>query len=138
MTLLRSTIATVLAFVASAPLFLHNCGLSSRPLEVVLLIAGCGGSFAFTYIAKRQWVAWSLVVALPLLSGGTAFGYVTWLHSESFPEALLDQSGREWRANTRDVHRSVKLPNKAPEPTTLLVMPRAEPRVTPSRVVAHL
>jgi hypothetical protein len=29
-------------------------------------------------------------------------------------------------------------PNKAPEPTTLLVMPRAAARVTPSRVVAHL
>jgi putative acetyltransferase len=28
--------------------------------------------------------------------------------------------------------------NKAPEPTTLLVTPRAEPRVAPSRVVAHL
>jgi hypothetical protein len=28
--------------------------------------------------------------------------------------------------------------NKAPEPTTRLVTPRAEPRVAPSRVVAHL
>ncbi len=29
-------------------------------------------------------------------------------------------------------------PNKAPEPTTLLVTPRADARVAPSRVVAHL
>ena len=34
--------------------------------------------------------------------------------------------------------RDIEEPNKAPEPTTLLVTPRAGARVAPSRVVAHL
>ncbi len=46
---------------------------------------------------------------------------------------LISEDGRG-----RYVRISEKTPNKAPEPTTLLVTPRAGARVAPSRVVAHL
>ena len=53
------------------------------------------------------------------------------------------ETGRGLSWPTVDEGRSFEFPaviepNKAPEPTTLAVTPRAEPRVAPARVVAHL
>jgi len=45
-------------------------------------------------------------------------------------ESLAEENGAKTAIGTQ--------PNQTPEPTTLLVMPRAGARVTPSRVVAHL
>ena len=50
------------------------------------------------------------------------------------------QAESDWSADARRIeeYEHHKKPNQAPEPTTTLVTPRADARVAPSMVVAHL
>ncbi len=49
-----------------------------------------------------------------------------------------DDTEAIWRESAEIVRRYSKRANQTPEPTAMLVTPRAEPRVAPSTAVAHL
>jgi hypothetical protein len=96
----RAVVAVVLAVAASPLLVRHACGLSSWPIEWALILASATTSFALVLKARNKWLAWILTGILPVVSLGLSLAYGSWLHSDAFPEALLDDSGREWRHQT--------------------------------------
>ncbi len=81
----------------------HLCLLHSFIVEAALFVLIIFGCCFWTARARTSGKAWlrtgiSLVIAIALQNA-----YLTWLHSESFPEILLSRKAREWKAETYDV-----------------------------------
>jgi hypothetical protein len=103
-------LAVILTAVASPVLVWHGCGLSSWPLEWSLALLLTLGAFAAAHRCEKKWLKISVVIAAPLLSLGATSAYHNWLHSESFPDSLLDRSGKEWRERTRQDQEPIQPP----------------------------
>lgn len=80
----------------------HMCLLHSTIVEITMLIFIVVGLSLWTARAKRVGKAWlragiSLVMAIAL-----QYAYLTWLHSEYFPKALLSRKSIEWQSQIND------------------------------------
>jgi len=71
--------------------------------------------------AKRIWLAWVLAGAFVVVSILATVAYLRVLHSPAFPDALLDSSGRAWKAMLKHEQKNERIaPNKIsplPSPT---------------------
>ena len=85
----------------------HLCHLHSTIIEIALLVSVPFACCCWTARAGTPGKAWvrtgsSLVVAVALQSV-----YLTWLHSESFPEAFLSRKARERQAQTDETRARI-------------------------------
>jgi len=76
-------------------------------------------AFLLVSMTKRKWLAWVLVAAFVVASFLATGAYLHALHSPAFPEALLDDSGRAWKAMCRRIQEDERIkPKKSlPQPS---------------------
>lgn len=94
-----SILAALLTFLVSPVFARHGCGLSSWPLEMSIGFVCAIGAFLSVSKMRSKWLAWLLAGVFVVASCFVTGTYLDVLHSAAFPEALLDESGRAWRAS---------------------------------------
>jgi len=97
-TSLPAVVAALGAFLVSPVVIRHSCGLSSWPLEWLIAAICMAVSFVVVLKARRRWLAWTLTGLALVGSFSATRSYLNYLHLPTFPNALLDRSGREWRS----------------------------------------
>jgi hypothetical protein len=100
----------------------HLCHLQSIVIEIPLLIVVALACYFWTACAKTSGQAWlrtGLALALAL---AIEVAYLTWLHSDFFPRALLSQKAQQRQAEL-DKLRQSKLGPQSPEGDVLHVTP---------------
>lgn len=98
--LIVPVLAALLCLAGSPVLVTHGCGLSSWPIEWLVAVGLAVVAFLVVHRMKRPRQKILVVVLAPMVSFGITFAYGEWLHSEAFPDWLLDRYGKECRAMT--------------------------------------
>ena len=85
----------------------HLCHLESTIIEITLLVVVPAACCFWTAGAATPQKAWGRTWISVLLAIVLEAGYLTWLHSESFPEALLSQRARETQAQFDSIRERI-------------------------------
>jgi hypothetical protein len=73
----------------------HPCHLQSITLEIALFFFILSGCSIWTVTAKTMGKAWLRSALSLLIAFALQNAYLSWLHSDSFPKALLTQKARQ-------------------------------------------
>ncbi len=76
----------------------HMCHLHSNIVEIPLLVGAALASYVWTARAKTSGQAWLRTRLAFVLAIAIEVTYLTWLHSDSFPRALLSSSAQQRQA----------------------------------------
>jgi len=94
----RCIIAAVLGLTLSPLVITHLCGLSSKVVEIPIIVL-CGLVLPLVLLRRQdERDTWALVGVIPALALAITLAYFSFLHSSYFPDRLLDESAIRWRA----------------------------------------
>ena len=99
----RVGLAALLTVAYTPIAVMHGCRLGSTACEVMITVLCVLFSVILVVRQRRSLMGWLLVPLMPMAAFVVTLGYHALLHSDSFPDVLLDASAREWKA--AELHR---------------------------------